>query len=301
MSNIPGIPDNANISLMLAPAGRNYSAYLSLPRTNVEHGGHFEFRDVLQGAYVIWARQAGPQESFIGCVAVTVGNADVAGVNVIIQPGVDLAGHLTVEGNAESRPTLNSRYRVEVSPSDGRPFGWTSSMVQPDGSFVLKNIPPGSYLIKVTSMRGNVYLKSARLGERDVSVEPFEVQQDSAPGTLDLRVSLKSAKVSGVVTARVPGANGATVVLVPQGPLKRVPWFYRSAHADKGGYFAIGGIAPGNYKLFAWDHVSDGAWLDPEFLKPMQEKGTEVTLAEDDDKTVQLREIPLASSTSSQP
>jgi len=86
-----------------------------------------------------------------------------------------------------------------------------------------------------------------------------------------------------------------------QGARWLVPWFYRSTHADKGGYFVIDGIAPGNYKLFAWDHVSEGAWLDPEFLKPMQEKGTDITLAEDDNKTVELREIPVASSTSSQP
>jgi hypothetical protein len=123
VSKVPGLPDNTNISLMLAPASPNYPVYLSLPRTNVARGGHFEFRDVFPGAYIIWARQAGPQGSFIAAVEVTVRNADIADLNVIVQPGVDLAGHLTVVGDAELPPTLNSNSNSNSNSGTRRSVG----------------------------------------------------------------------------------------------------------------------------------------------------------------------------------
>jgi hypothetical protein len=42
------------------------------------------------------------------------------------------------------------------------------------------------------------------------------------------------------------------------------------------GRFTLDGIPPGDYKLFAWAHVEDGAWLDPEFMRVYEDRGTPV-------------------------
>ena len=36
------------------------------------------------------------------------------------------------------------------------------------------------------------------------------------------------------------------------------------------------GIAPGEYKIFSWEEVEDGAWEDPDFLKLFEQKGVPV-------------------------
>jgi hypothetical protein len=52
----------------------------------------------------------------------------------------------------------------------------------------------------------------------------------------------------------------------------RTHW-YRVAHADQSGRFALPDIPPGAYKLFAWQDIEDGAWMDPEVLQPAEERG----------------------------
>ena len=32
-------------------------------------------------------------------------------------------------------------------------------------------------------------------------------------------------------------------------------------------------LIPTHYKLFSWDEVEEGAWEDPDFLKPFEDKG----------------------------
>jgi hypothetical protein len=66
---------------------------------------------------------------------------------------------------------------------------------------------------------------------------------------------------------------------------------YKQATTDQYGRFELRGIPPGGYKLFSWDQVENGAWQDPEFLTPFEEKGEQVKLQEGDQKTVNLTAI----------
>jgi hypothetical protein len=58
---------------------------------------------------------------------------------------------------------------------------------------------------------------------------------------------------------------GATVVLVPQTP--RRPDLFKTAMSDAGGNFAFRGVAPGDYKVFAWEQVPNNAWMNQDFMR----------------------------------
>jgi hypothetical protein len=82
-------------------------------------------------------------------------------------------------------------------------------------------------------------------------------------------------------------AENAIVVLVPSGGRKRA-YLYRSAATDAIGRFGFKEVAPGDYKLFAWDDVETGAWQDPDFLRLYESKGRPLRISGSNSEDVQL-------------
>jgi len=70
---------------------------------------------------------------------------------------------------------------------------------------------------------------------------------------------------------------------------------FRQAITDSAGHFKMNGIAPGGYRLYAWEEVDTNAlqW-DPEFIKPFEGKGQDVQVSEGDKGTVSLKVIGKA-------
>src|SRR5712692_9455274 len=91
-------------------------------------------------------------------------------------------------------------------------------------------------------------------------------------GRSNYLLSSNGGQVEGMVlnAVRQP-ATGAAVVLAPDAPRRAQPQLYKEVSTDQYGRFVIKGIAPGGYKLFAWEDVESGAYQDPEFLIVPQE------------------------------
>ena len=49
---------------------------------------------------------------------------------------------------------------------------------------------------------------------------------------------------------------------------------------------------PGEYKVYAWEDLEAGAYMDPDFMKPIDSKGEALTLRENDQKSLQLTLVP---------
>ncbi len=63
------------------------------------------------------------------------------------------------------------------------------------------------------------------------------------------------------------------VVLVPDPSRRDQSHLYRKVATDQFGHYLLRGIAPGDYKLFCWDEVEDGAREDPDFLRAYEDRG----------------------------
>jgi hypothetical protein len=110
-------------------------------------------------------------------------------------------------------------------------------------------------------------------------------------GTLDIVISPNVASLEGVVTDnRLAGAPGAQVVLIPDEsqPALNV----KVARTDQNGHFSIPQIAPGDYKLYAWEAIETNAWFDPDLVRKYQQYATRVLLGERSRQTVNARVIP---------
>ena len=50
-------------------------------------------------------------------------------------------------------------------------------------------------------------------------------------------------------------------------------------------------ITQARYKAYAWEDIEPGAYMDPDFMKAMENKGEAVSLREGDQKTTTLKLI----------
>jgi hypothetical protein len=184
-------------------------------------------------------------------------------------PAVDLAGHVRIDGTAGSA----AGGRVFLVAGDGSNRQGAEAHVQADGSYVLKNVPPGVWDIGFDPIPKGGYLKSMMLGDVDVLRADMNVTAETkAP--LEIVVSAAGAQLSG----KVEGGLARAVLAAPQGELAAVLSFYALATVDERGAFEMNSMTPGEYRLYAFEDLAYGAWFDPEFLQPYAERGTPVEL-----------------------
>ena len=73
-------------------------------------------------------------------------------------------------------------------------------------------------------------------------------------------------------------------------------WLYKTASTDQNGRFTVKGVRPGEYKIYAWEEVEQGAYMDPDFVKPHESAGEAVSIKDSAQATVQLKAVPAESS-----
>jgi hypothetical protein len=72
----------------------------------------------------------------------------------------------------------------------------------------------------------------------------------------------------------------------------------RTGFSDEKGEFKIKDIAPGDYKVFAWEDVPVGAPQDADFRKPFEKQGVAVRMQPNGHEKVSVTSIPAAAAKS---
>jgi len=261
--------------------------------------GRFEFRDVFPGSYVIRASWSVNQERYSSRRELEVGNADVEGVNVTITRGVDVSGRVAWE---QKPPSEAQGVHVALQISDEGPFPSNSGapVAEPDGTFLIKNVPEGVYRPQVITGSLDCFLKSARYGGADVTDGGLSPHAGT-DAALELKLSCRAARIEGfVLTEDSLPAAGVYVVAIPDAPHRDRDWEYRAERTDQNGRFLLPGIVPGTYRVFSWNCGDDFDWYDAEQLKPYESKGMSVSVEEGDRKTVQLKVIETENASQAQ-
>ena len=185
-----------------------------------------------------------------------------------------------------------------TSAAGGGPSSFTfgtsaRAKVAEEGKFTLTNVFADANRLSVTGLPAGFYVKSMQMGSQDVleSAPDFANAQGSG---LRILVSGKAGTATGTVTdAGDKPVGGATVVLIPKSEKRRsIVQFYKTATTDQKGLFTIKSVDPGDYKAYAWEDVEIQAWMDPEFVKPVESKGTAVTVDPSGQHQLQLKAIP---------
>ena len=135
-----------------------------------------------------------------------------------------------------------------------------------------------------------LYVKSVRWGSADITDGELDLTNGVPPRTeLAIVLGADGAQLDGVVMNDKDAAEGATITLIPTGSRKSAP-YYKNATADAAGHFTIRAIAPGSYRVIAWDKANVNAVIyDPDFLRPYQTAGESVELEAGQKKKVELK------------
>jgi hypothetical protein len=248
----------------------------------------FEFMDVLPGSYIVLATVTEDEKTRVARQAVEVVNADVEGVTLNFVPAIEVTGSVRVEGTPR-RPLENMR--VFLQGDMAFRMGQNSAEVKPDGSFAIPNVLPDIYEITVGPTQG-AYVKSIKFGDAEAQERRIDLTQGSGPVTVLLGTDV------GEVEGSVKKSNGEPAVrvritLIAYGSHLSRSDLSRFGFTDEQGKFHLRDVAPGEYKVFAWEDVPIGAPQDPEFRKPFERLAGAVKMESNGHETVELTAISV--------
>jgi carboxypeptidase family protein len=252
---------------------------------------------VAPGSYILTLTTADPDAPVIQRQMVDVASADVNDIRIAASAPGSIRGQLRI-GDGD-RGDLNhftvflqSAENLREGMAAYDPGGQNFARVKPDGTFELKNVPAGNYRVEVqgaTRDSRDYYLQKVIAGSREISDSSLRVGGGGSL-TLDLVLSAGTGVVQGtVLDAKNQPVKQATVVALPEGQKRTRRDLYQLAETDQYGRFILRGLRPEQYTLISWDYVEEGAYFDPEFIKPYEPGGKVVQVASKQTQEVQLQ------------
>jgi hypothetical protein len=209
-------------------------------------------------------------------VKIRVDNRDADDVSLEIPRMRPMRGSLRFADGDLAPNSASPVMLTTLDAGSGAQFSFTRA----DGTFDFPWVSPGRYRVSLPGVYGGkYYVKLVRYGDQERRNGIISISD--AEGSLDVLLSTAGARLTANVKQGV-----TQVVLIPDVESAEEREFNtRTAVRDQNGVFSIGNIAPGAYRLFAFESVPDGAWLDAEFWKEIRSKGSELQISEGDSKS----------------
>jgi protocatechuate 3,4-dioxygenase beta subunit len=271
--------------------------------------GKFEIRNVIPGAYTAQARTPdtnsrtnaertgilGFNERVIrtNVAPIVVGDSDVEDVILTFNNPVAISGRLTVEGRDSA--TVPEGIRVLFRSSTiGVPDiirHVEGATVDATGTFRVPDVPIGEYLTSVI-VPPALYVKSVQWDTRDLLRNPLEFS-GAAGASMEIVLGSDGGQVSGIVTDAMKNpVAGVQAVIIPEKKPNR-PELYKNMETDPNGRFRFIGVAPGDYRVFAWDGMSPYRYFDPGFLGTYAAQGKSIHVGEAASVTADVQSITI--------
>jgi len=287
------------VSLSRAGARPGFAA-LGLGGTSVNADGSFEIRGIAAGSYNLTATARPPDgQPYSARARVEVGDADVNNVVITVRPNISIRGSFDIDSAPQQ--FRMSQLRVALVSADGPPvgpaavlpmIGGANASVAEDGAFTLQNVAAQEYRLLVTGLPAGMYLVAGRFGSADVLNGPF-VPAENERNSLQLQLGSTPGRVSGIVRdAKGNPYAGALAALVPDESRRGRTDLYSSIPTDQSGRFSFNNVAPGNYRIFAWEEIPTGAYQDPDYIRRFESRGKPVVVQQSGSTEIEVSLIP---------
>jgi hypothetical protein len=234
---------------------------------------------------------------------VTVGDADVTGLAVMLRPGARIGGRIEFEATREKpAPDQLQRASIRITPATGPDSSQLSSgtkRVEGDGRFNSVGYPAGKYVVSASipaAAGGAAWsLKSVIFDGHDVSEDGLDVTGEDIT-SLVITFTDHASQVSGtVIDAKGQPDRMADVIFIPadsqgwkQGVMNANSRRLRNVRTSSTGAYDVTGLPIGDYFVAAVSDESLGDWQAPKVLQAIVGVATRITLGDGEKKTLQL-------------
>ena len=227
----------------------------------------YEIANLPPGSYMLTAQRpdpANPASRQSARAFVDIIDHDVEGIELNFAPGLEVSGVVKV-ASATKIPLENLQVAFEPVETGNIVNG----PVKADGTFVIHNVLPDVYRVRVTPPVV-AYATSVKSGGQELREAQLDLRRGGA-SALDLTVSADMAKVEGSVTGEdgkpAPTVN---VTLVPDQDNWEWRDRFRNNLTDASGRFNFRNVIPGHYTVFAWKDAPRGAPQSAEFASRLK-------------------------------
>jgi hypothetical protein len=154
------------------------------------------------------------------------------------------------------------------------------------GALAFHNLAPGRYAVEIAPVPP-WYVRSASSGTIDLLREELVISPGHRPEPLEIILRDDSAGLRGTIDADGKPSGGTVLLFSDHMSLEHV----QTASAQNGTEFLFSGLAPGDYKVLAFDSVEGLEFKNPEVLGPYLSKAVSVTLQPNDVARVNLERM----------
>jgi len=249
--------------------------------------GAFDFKGLAPGCYWLASELAGQPKLVSQARQLNITDCDIDDVTFRLEPAFSIQGTILVEEGSMDK--LRSA-RIVLEPTGGIATG-SNGAIGGDGAFTLTNVAPAAYLIRVDHASG-LYLKTVRFGNLDISAD---CRLDATPGAGPLTMILRgdSGQLSGVAR---PAVNWLPlrITVAPDSPLAARLDLLHTVWPESDGTFHIEGLAPGAYKIFAWQTDDESLTESSELRALLAAKASSITVNASARTTTEVQTITAA-------
>ena len=190
MSALTGRSVGASITLTPPAEDPSFSRYHAQSSATGPYPGQFSMENVLPGSYIMIAKSGSGDREITSIQRIVLRPIPYAPVRppdynstFTLSPPFSLNGRLFVESREsidlhEAAVTL-----LSVDPDFPPP---RSAPARPEGQFTLNGVVPASYVLEISNLPQDLYLKAARFGDADILDKPLIVDTRSAATPLQI-------------------------------------------------------------------------------------------------------------------
>jgi hypothetical protein len=293
MNGMTGRSVAAMITLTPPAEDPSFSRYRAQSSAAGPSPGEFSMSNVPPGSYILMAKSRSGEQEITASQRIVLRPIPVAlpyRISLTLSPSRSLNGRLFIDSRETGDLREANVTLISIDPDLPSP---PSVFARSDGQFTLNGIVPGSYVLEVSNLPQDLYLKAARFGADDILEKQLTLDTRETANLIQILLGSDGGRLQ---TAAYNGKGGlhsaAQFVLVPDGKRRDRRDQYRVATPGEDGLAVFRGIPPGGYKLFAWEHLEPNAYLNSDYLQTYESFGIPVNIASGDNPPVSARLIP---------
>jgi hypothetical protein len=236
----------------------------------------------------------------VAALRVTVGEADVTGLRLVLGKGGRVTGRVVFEGTttaAAPEVELDAWSADFESRLVASMPGSTSPLrtVRPnrDGTFEIPSLFAARE-IRVRTAPPGWLVKSITVEGRSIADTPIDFDGGRELAGVQILMTNRAAQLTGTVTdGERRAVKEYSVVMFADDPsrARRPSRVAQWVRPDQNGRFVVDGLAPGAYSIAAVDQVTDDQWSNIEYLDQLRARATRVTLADGEKRTITLERM----------